>query len=297
MSIHPLASVHPTAEIGSNVEIGPFSVIEADTHIGDGCKLAARTNVKSAVSLGRDCMVEEGAVIGGRPQHLQRIENPGRVVIGDRNLIRENVTIHRAMKADAVTRIGSDCLLMVGSHVAHDCVVSDQVVLTNNVMLAGHVEIGSRAYIGGGAAVHQFCRIGRLAMVGGLARVTQDVPPFVMLDGGSSLVVGLNRVGLKRAGLTTSQISELKTAYQIVYRSGLSHDQRLTELTRMFANCPAAELGEFFLGGSRGFVRERRMPPGATLRAVHGSDRETKTIKSLAINSPQSIPLPIKKAG
>ncbi|MEN1681042.1 MAG: acyl-ACP--UDP-N-acetylglucosamine O-acyltransferase [Planctomycetota bacterium] len=272
MPIAPQAVVHPTARVAPDVEIGPFTVVEAGASIGAGCKIASRVTIKSGVVLGEANLVEEGAVIGGMPQHLVRPEAPGPVFIGDRNVIRENVTIHRAMETDGATRIGSDCLLMVGSHVAHDCTIADNVVLTNNVMLAGHVTVGERAYLGGGVAVHQHCRIGRLAMVGGMARVPQDVPPFVMIDGGSGLVVGLNRVGLRRAGLDRNQISDLKQAYQLLYRSGLTFDERIERIEATFAEGPVLELAEFFRGGVRGFTSERRTPPGATIRVVTDAD-------------------------
>ena len=190
----------------------------------------------------------EGAVLGGMPQHLHMPEFPGRLVIGDGNVIRENVTVHRAMDAEKATRIGSGCLLMVGAHVAHDCTLGDNVILTNNAMLGGHVIVGDRAYISGGVAVHQFCRVGRLAMVGGLARVRQDVPPFVTVDGGSTMIVGLNRVGLRRAGFTAEQMSELKEAYRLIYRSGLPWDEMLASLEAQFPLGPAAQPGIRFRG-------------------------------------------------
>jgi UDP-N-acetylglucosamine acyltransferase len=255
--------------LGEGVSIGPFCIVEDGVTIGPGTRLAARVTVKSAVTIGRDNQLFEGVVLGGFAQHLAPPPHAGDVVIGDRNVIRENVTVHRAMHGERSTAIGSDCLLMVGSHVAHDCRVGDGVILTNNVMLGGHVVVGDRACMGGGAAVHQFCRVGRLAMVGGMARVTQDVPPFVMLDGGTALVVGLNRVGLRRAGITPGQVRELKRAYQVIYRSGLSLDERLELLSTWFSDGPAAEFAPFLRGGSRGFVRERRSPPSGGIRAIH----------------------------
>ncbi len=277
MLIDPLAMVHPAAQLGPGVEIGPFSVIEAGAVIGPGCQIASRATIKEGVTLGADNIVGEGVVLGGLPQHLKRIESPGPLFIGDRNIIRENVTVHRAMTAGGQTRIGSDCLLMVASHVAHDCVIEDRVVLTNNVMIAGHVTVGERAYLGGGAAIHQFCRVGRVAMVGGMARVTQDIPPFVMIDGGSGAVVGLNKVGLRRAGFDLQDIRNIKAAYQLIYRSGLSLESRLAALETEFSDGPAADYASFFREGERGFVRERRTPPGATIRVIHDADTEPAT--------------------
>ena len=262
------AIVDPSASLGTGVSVGPFCVIEAGAVIGDGCKISARATIKSGVTLGADNLVSEGVVLGGLPQHLSPPGPPGQVVIGDGNCLRENVTVHRAMYESESTLIGNGCLLMVGAHVAHDCVVGDEVVLTNNVMLAGHVTVGPRAYLGGGVAVHQHCRVGRLAMIGGMARVIQDTLPFVMIDGQSGLTVGLNRVGLRRAGIDRHAIKDLKAAYQVIFRSGLSLDERLEALNESFAEGPASEFAEFLSGGSRGFVRERRSPPGGTIRVL-----------------------------
>lgn len=268
MAIHPAAVVSPDADLGVDVSIGPFCVVEKDARIGDRCRLAPRATIKETVVLGADNVVCEGATIGGLPQHLSPPGPPGGLTVGDGNQIRENVTVHRALHAGELTEIGSGCLLMAGSHVAHDCVVEDNVVLTNNVMLAGHVTVGARAYMGGGAAVHQHCRIGRLAMVGGMARVVQDVPPFVTIDGDTGMVVGLNRVGLRRAGFDRHAIRDLKEAYRIIYRSGASFADRLETLAKTFGEGPAAEYAEFLSGGSRGFARERRSPPGGTIRPL-----------------------------
>jgi UDP-N-acetylglucosamine acyltransferase len=208
------------------------------------------------------------------PQHIHMPEHPGVVEIGDGNTIRENVTVHRALAAGNTTRIGNRCLLMVNTHVAHDCTLGDAVILTNNTMLGGHVTVDDRAYLSGSVAVHQFCRIGRLAMVGGLARVRQDVPPFVTIDGGSTMVVGLNKVGLRRAGFTSNDVIQLKTAYRLIYRSGLPWDEMLEALRLEFRTGPAAEFLPFFLLNKRGFVQERRTPPGAIVRLVREDEDE-----------------------
>ena len=268
MPIHPLAIVSPYAVVGAGVTIGPFCVVEPGVEIGDGCQLASRVDLKTGTRLGRNNHVFEGAVLGGLPQHVHMPERPGQVQIGDGNVIRENVTVHRALEADHTTRIGNGCLLMVGSHIAHDCTLGDAVILTNNVMLGGHVSVDDRAYLAGAVAVHQFCRIGRLAMVGGLARVRQDIPPFVTVDGGTTMVVGLNKVGLRRAGFTPDEMDQLKRAYRVIYRSGLAWDEMLDVLCLEFPAGPAAEFEPFFRVGKRGFVQERRTPPGATVRLV-----------------------------
>jgi UDP-N-acetylglucosamine acyltransferase len=272
VKIHPTAIVSSRAVVHSSVELGPFSVIEADAVIGQGCRLAARTTVKGHTILGRDVVVGEGAVLGGLPQHISPPEHPGRVIIGERTVIRENATVHRAMHSDGETRIGADCLLMVGAHVAHDCRVGNRVILTNNVLLGGHVQVGDRAVLGGAVAVHQHCRIGRLAMIGGCARVVQDVPPFVLTDGEGGMIVGLNRIGLRRAGMERADMDELKEAYRLIYRLGLSFDDMVAALRRTFTSGPAAEFAEFFRMTKRGFVQERRSPPKLTIRLHPAAD-------------------------
>ena len=259
--IHPLAEVSPSAKLGVDVSIGPFAVVEGDVVIGDRCQLLPRCSIKRRTTLGAENVICEGAVLGGMPQHLQQSEQPGRLVVGDRNMIREYATLHRALVSDAVTTVGDDCLIMVAAHIAHDCIVGNNVVLTNNSMLGGHVTVGDRAYLGGGAAVHQHCNVGRVAMIGGLARLDQDVPPFVMVDGESNQIVGLNRVGLRRAGVSPQERSEIKEAYQLIYRGGLRFEGLLEALDAQFAGGPAAEFAPFLRAATRGYIRERRDPP------------------------------------
>jgi UDP-N-acetylglucosamine acyltransferase len=280
--IHPTAVVSPLAVIHSNVEIGPLAIVEAGTVIGQGCQLAGRSTVKSNSVLGRDVKLGEGAVVGGMPQHINPPENPGRVVIGERTVLRENATVHRAMKSDGETRVGSDCLLMVGAHVAHDCRVGNRVILTNNVLLGGHVQVGERAMIGGGVAVHQNCRIGRLVMIAGCARVVQDVPPFVMTDGETALIVGLNKIGLNRSGMSEAEVLQIKRAYRMIYRHGLPFAEMIAALEAEFTAGPAAEFAAFFLGGQRGFVQERRSPPKIALR-VHPAAEDADDSEAASI--------------
>lgn len=284
--VHPTAVISPLAVIHSNVEIGPFAIVEAGAVVGQGCKLAGRATVKANTVLGREVTICEGAIVGGMPQHVSPPANPGRVVVGERTMIRESVTIHRAMNTAGETRVGSDCLLMVGSHVAHDCTVGNRVILTNAVLLGGHVTVGDRAVLGGAAVVHQHCRVGRLVMVAGRARVIQDVPPFVMTDGETAMICGLNKIGLKRAGMTPEQILEIKRAYRVIYRQGLPFQEMIAALEAQFTETPACEFAEFFHGGTRGFVQERRNPPKAAIR-LHTSDEldeaaETIEFKRLA---------------
>jgi UDP-N-acetylglucosamine acyltransferase len=266
VSIHPTAVVSPLASIGQNVEIHPFCVVEAGAVIGDDCILESRSVIKSGTTLGRGNHLYEGVVLGGLPQHMRMPHQVGTLEIGDRNTFRENVTVHRALEAGHATRIGSGNLLMINVHIAHDCEIGEQTIFANNAMLAGHVLVDDRAYVSGAVGVHQFCRIGRFAMVGGQAHIVKDVPPFVTVDGKSSYVVGLNQVGLRRNGFSRDDIAQLKGAYRLIYRSGLHWQEMLARLADEFASGPAAHFHEFFAGGKRGFTPERRLPPTTTIK-------------------------------
>jgi UDP-N-acetylglucosamine acyltransferase len=257
-SIHPTAVVDPGAEIGSDVAIGPFCVIEADVVIAEGCRLASHVVVKSGTRLGRNNVVADGAVIGGRPQHLQAPACVGRLEIGNGNTIREHATIHCGLHEHDVTRIGHHNFIMVNVHIAHDCHLGDHNILANNAMIAGHVTIENRAYISGAVGIHQFCRVGQFAMVGGQAHIARDVPPYITVDGLSSEVVGLNRVGLHRNGFTDADMVQLKAAYRIIYRGGLAWNEVLAALKQEFKTGPAAAFHEFLQVAERGIVQERR---------------------------------------
>lgn len=267
--------ISPVARIGQGVHIGPFCVIEPDVVIGDGCRLESRVAVRNGTRLGPDNRIFEGAVLGGPPQHVHMPEKPGLVLIGAGNTIRENVTIHRALDEAHTTVVGDNNLLMVNVHVAHDCHVGSHVIFANNSMLAGHIEVADRAYVSGAVAVHQFCRIGAFAMVGGQAHVTQDVPPYVTVDGQSSCVVGLNQIGLRRAGFSPDDILQLKEAYRVIYRRGLKWEAVLETLRTEFNAGPAALFYQFLSATRRGIVSERRLPPGATLKLRRADDEQT----------------------
>ena len=257
-SIHPTAVVDPRAEIAAEVSIGPFCVIESDVVIEAGCRLASHVVVKTGTRLGQNNQVAEGTVLGGRPQHIHAGKQVGRLIIGTGNTIREHVTIHSGLHDDDRTVVGDNNFIMVNVHIAHDCHVGDNSIMANNAMIAGHVTIENRAYISGAVGVHQFCRIGQLAMVGGQAHITRDVPPFITVDGLSSEVVGLNRVGLQRNGFTEDDLMQLKAAYRVIYRSGLRWNDVLATLKREFKTGRAAAFYEFLKVGERGFVQERR---------------------------------------
>ncbi|MCA9213016.1 MAG: acyl-ACP--UDP-N-acetylglucosamine O-acyltransferase [Planctomycetales bacterium] len=265
-SIHPTAVIAPHVQLGSDVKIGPFCVIEERVTIGPGCRLESHVVVKSDTELGANNYVGESAVLGGVPQHARCPSEIGKLVIGDGNTFREYVTIHRALSSGTVTQIQNGSLFMVNAHVGHDCVIGNQAIVANNVMLAGHVTIGDRAYISGSVGIHQFCRVGAFAMVGGLARITKDVPPFVTVDGETNRVVGLNLVGLRRAGFDLNAIRDLKTAYRIAYRSGLRWTEMLDTLAAQFPSGHGHELAEFMRSTERGCIPERAVPKAATLK-------------------------------
>lgn len=280
--IHPSAIVSPRAEIGNDVSIGPFCILEDDVHIGEGCQLAGHVVIKDGTTLGRHNVVSEGAVLGGGPQHLRVGEHVGRVVIGDSNSIREHVTIHSGLHPEGQTTVGDHNLLMVGAHVGHDACVADHTILANNVMLAGHVSIGQRAYLSGAVGVHQYCRVGQYAMVGGQAHVNRDIPPFVMVDGAVTRVVGLNTIGLRRNGFTPEELNQLKAAYRVIYRSNLSWNQVLGELRSRFSSGPASDFLPFLVNGTRGFIPERRQSAPTTLQIVGREENPWQTNRRAA---------------
>jgi UDP-N-acetylglucosamine acyltransferase len=274
-TIHPSAVVSPRAEIARDVTIGPFCTVEAGVSLGEGCRLESRVTIKEGVVLGCYNEIGDGAVIGGRAQHVHNGPVGGSLVIGDHNKIREYVTIHRGFLPEGCTTIGNHNMFMVGVHVAHDCVVGNQVIAVNNVLFGGHVQLGDRAFIGGAAAIHQFCRVGTFAMVGGYSKIIKDVPPYVTVDGIPATVVGLNKVGLRRGGMDAAAMQQLKNAYRLIYRRGLRWKEVLAALATDFPTGPAAVYADFFTTGKRGFTPERRTPKAATLRLLTDSDGST----------------------
>ncbi len=266
MKTRAYSVISPLARIGRNVDIGSFCVIEPEVTIGDNCRLESHAVVKQGVSLGADNYICEGVVLGGMPQHINVPERPGKVMIGAGNTIREFVTIHRALDEDEATTIGDNNLLMIGVHIAHDCRVGNNTIFANGAALAGHVTVGDRAYVSGGVGVHQFCRVGSLAMVGGHARVIKDVPPYMTIDGASGYVVGLNQIGLRRAGCRSEELNRLKEVYRLIYRSGLTWNEILVRLAAEFTDGPAAQFHQFLSTTTRGITAERRLPPGATIK-------------------------------
>jgi len=253
MGIHPTAVVAASARLADGVVVGPYAIIEEDVQIGTDCEIRAHAVVKRYSHLGARNVVHEGAVIGGEPQDVAFEGGATRLEIGDDNLIREDVTIHRATKPEGVTSVGSGCFLMVNSHIAHDCRIGDGALLANNAALAGYVEIGAKAFISGGVMIHQFCRIGRLAMIGGNTGMRQDGLPFFTTDGRIGRAVGVNVVGLRRAGMGAVELRLLRNAYRILLRSSKQLDESLRELAELKEPL-VDELVEFVHGSERGFA-------------------------------------------
>jgi len=212
-SIHSTACVSPGARLGAGISIGPFAVIEDRVEIGDGCRIGAQAIIQSCVRMGRDNTVHPTAVLGGLPQDLAfDPRSDSWVDIGEGNVFREGVTVSRATRAGASTRIGNRCYLMSNSHVGHDCTVGDHTIFASGATLGGHVQVGDRVFLGGGVMVHQFCRIGSLAMLQGLAGINKDVLPFMMVAGRPGKHFRLNLVGMRRAGIDGERLQLVSAA-------------------------------------------------------------------------------------
>ena len=257
MLIHPTAIINPGVKLGAGVHVGPYVVIEEDTEIGAGTSIRAHAVIKRFTTLGPDNTVHEGAVLGGEPQDLGFVDCRSFLRIGAHNSIREGVTIHRGTRPESETTIGSDCFIMANSHVAHNCNLGDRVIIANNVALAGHVDIEDRVFISGGVVVHQFCRIGRLAMIGGNSKIVQDCLPYMITDGVPARAHGLNFVGLRRAGFKSGELKNLKAAYRSLLRSGLSLGDALANLEKL-DDPLVAHLIDFVRESTRGFCHEER---------------------------------------
>ena len=230
-NISPLASVSPKAILGDNVEIGPFAFVDDDVEIGDGCKIFPHATVFQYVKMGKNCQMYPGAVVGAVPQDLKFEGEVTSVELGDNVTVRECATINRGTKASGkyVTKVGSDTLIMSYSHVAHDCVIGDHCILVSYVGLAGETVVDDWAIIGGGSKAHQFSKVGCHAMVGGMCKIRQDFPPYMLGDmvEGSLKVIGPNVVGLTRRGFSREVIHALKEAHRFIYRDGLNRTQAL----------------------------------------------------------------------
>lgn len=253
MEIHTSAVIDTGAELGSGVTVGAFSVIGEDVQIGEGTRIGPHVVIHPHTRLGPRCRVHAGAVLGDDPQDLAFSGGASGVVIGAGCVFREGVTVHRGTREGTATQIGDRCFLMANSHVAHNCVIGDEVILANGVLLGGYVEIGDRAFLSGNCVVHQFCRVGRLALMSGLSAASKDVPPFcILLNNATNSLVGLNVVGLRRAGISATDRQQLKRAYRMLYHEGMNVGQALKDLSAAFPEGPAAELWQFVKASPRG---------------------------------------------
>ncbi|GAB4265968.1 MAG: acyl-ACP--UDP-N-acetylglucosamine O-acyltransferase [Deferrisomatales bacterium] len=229
--IDPRAVIHPGAELEEGVEVGPFAVIGPHVRIGKNCRIGAHSLVEGRTRLGEGCQVFPFASVGTVPQDLKYRGEPSRLEIGERTVVREFATVNIGTEGGGgVTRVGSDCLLMAYSHVAHDCRLGDHVVMANAATLAGHVCVGDWATVGGLSAVHQFVRVGAHAFVGGCSAVVMDVAPYVSVSGNRARAVGVNVTGLKRRGFDGETIRALRSAYRIVFQSGYTLQRALEEV-------------------------------------------------------------------
>ena len=256
-NIHPTAIISDKAQIGSGNNIGAFVVIEDDVVLGNNNILLSGAVLKSGTSIENDNKIHENAVIGGLPQDLGfDATTPSFVKIGSNNTLREFVTIHRASQENASTILGNENYLMTQVHVAHDCGLENNVVIAPSTGLGGFVTVEDKAFISGGVMVHQFVHIGSLAMLGGNAKITQDVLPFMMADGNPAQISGLNKVGLRRAGFKTDDIKALKKAYQLVFNNDSKLEQRLREIS-LLEHDSAQHLVSFIQASKRGFHRDK----------------------------------------
>jgi UDP-N-acetylglucosamine acyltransferase len=226
--IHPTAIVDSKANIGEEVEIGPYSVIEKGVSIGEGTKVGPHVVIREGTQIGKRCQIFQFASVGEAPQYLGFKGEKTLLQIGDQNIIRECVTLHRGTPyGGGKTIIGNNNYLMAYSHVAHDCQIGNDVIISNSVALAGHIVIEDRAIIGGIVAIHQFIRVGTYAIVGGFSGVLLDIPPYVKAQGDRAKLFGLNTVGLKRANFSEKTMKALKKAYRIIFRSGLTLEKAI----------------------------------------------------------------------
>jgi len=262
--IHPSAVISPKAEIGADCEIGPHVVIEEDVVLGPRNRIYANAAICAHTEMGADNEVHFGAVIGHAPQHKHFKGGITRTRIGSGNIFREHSQVHRGTVEGKATEIRNGILLMALAHIAHDCVIEDDVVICNNSLLAGHIHVEPKAVVSGNVVVHQFSRIGRLAMVGGLSAVPRDVPPFMMAVGNRPcVVVGMNTVGLRRAGVTTEGRQRLRAAFRILYRSGLILPEAVQQIAELGG--PEVEhLVSFLRGSKRGIIAGPRVEDEAS---------------------------------
>jgi len=263
VKIHPTAIIDPGARLGKNVEIGPYAVIGAEVEIGEQTIVQSHAVIEGTVRLGVANEIGHGAIIGARPQDQGfKTGTKSSVEIGDRNVIREYVTIHRGTAADSKTRLGNDNFLMAGAHLGHNCAIGNNVVIANNCLLAGYVSVDDNAFLGGACVFHQFMRVGQLAITQGGSGFGKDIPPF-LAAADVNKVVGLNTVGMRRANFTSAERAEIKAAFHLLYESGLNVSQALTEARGRSWGANAQSFFDFVASAQRRGIcslrdRERR---------------------------------------
>lgn len=252
----PLAFVHPEAKIGANVEIGPFVTIDKNVEIGEGTKIASNVTILDGARIGRNCVICSGAVVSGVPQDLKFRGEETVAIIGDNTTLRECVTVNRGTASKGKTVVGSNCLIMAYTHIAHDCVVGNNVIISNATQVAGEVIIDDSAVIGGGSLIHQFCHIGAHVMLQGGAHVNKDVPPYVKAGREPLTYAGINSIGLRRRGFSNDQIYQIQEFYRYLYSSGMNVTDALECIE---AELPATkerdEIILFIRNAKRGIIR------------------------------------------
>ncbi len=239
--IHKSAIIDPSAELGCDVEVGPFAIIEGSVRIGDRCRIESHAIIKSYTVMGDDNHIHHHALLGGIPQDLKYAGEESYLHIGSNNQIREFATLHRGTEGGGgKTVIGDNNLLMAYTHVAHDCILGNGVIMSNVATLAGHVKVGDHAIIGGVSAVHQFCRIGEHAFVGGMSGIGQDVPPWMLASGGRATIHGPNTVGLRRYGASQELLRAFKNIYRLLWLSETPKEEALQQISEEYAHFPEA---------------------------------------------------------
>lgn len=249
--IHPTAIIHPQAKLGANVRVGPYAVIDAEVQLGADCVVGPHTYLTGVTKIGSGNQFHAGSVMGDTPQDLKYQDEPTRVEIGDNNIFREHVTVHRSNKLTEATVIGSHNLFMAGAHVAHNCVVGSHTIFANGATLGGHVTVQDRAFLSGHCLVHQFIRVGTLAIMQGGSAISKDLPPFTVARGDNG-ICGLNTVGLRRAGFSAADRLELKQLYHLLFRSGKLFRAAVAEAETIFSSTGARTMLEFIAAAKRG---------------------------------------------
>jgi UDP-N-acetylglucosamine acyltransferase len=249
--IHPTAVIHPGAKLDPSVQVGPYAVIDEGVELGPHCVVGPQVYLTGLTTIGAHNRFYAGGVIGEAPQDLKYHGEPTRLRIGDHNVFREHVTVHRSNKAEEATVIGSRNFLMANSHVAHNCRLGDSVILANGALLAGHVTLDDRAFVSGNCVVHQFVRVGTLALMQGGSAISKDLPPYTVARGDNG-ICGLNTVGLRRAGLTPAERLELKQLYRVLFREGRNLRAALADAQKRFSSAPAKVMLDFLAASKRG---------------------------------------------